>query len=51
MLLNQQTRETCLVRDGYFAGVEKSFADWMIELKHYDEQTIERFRGRRSDST
>jgi len=45
MMYNAQTRETCLMRDGYFAGPEAAFASWLGELKRYDEQTVARFRA------
>ena len=44
MATNPDTRETCLLRDGYFAGPEEPFAQWFRELKRYDEQTIESFK-------
>lgn len=42
--MNEQTHETCLVRDGYFAGAVRPFVDWMKALQGYDEATIRRFR-------
>ena len=45
METNAATQETCLVRDGYFAGPEEAFAQWFRELKRYDEKTIESFRS------
>ena len=45
MMHNNQTQETCLIRDGYFAGTEAAFASWLGELKRYDEQTVARFRA------
>jgi len=46
MVTNPETRETCLLRDGYFAGPEEPFKRWFHELKQYDEQTIRTFRRR-----
>jgi len=45
MMYNTQTQEACLVRDSYFAGDETAFASWLVELKHYDDQTVARFRA------
>ena len=39
------TGETCLVRDGYYAGAEAPFAAWMKELKNFDELTVKRFKA------
>jgi hypothetical protein len=36
---------TCIVRDGYFAGDERAFADWLNDLERYDEQAIARTRA------
>jgi len=44
IVTSADTRETCLLRDGYFAGPEEPFSQWFRELKHYDEQTVETFR-------
>jgi hypothetical protein len=51
ILASVQARETCLLRDGYFAGSERPFARWMRELKRYDDETVARLRGRASDAT
>jgi hypothetical protein len=45
MLTDPKTRETCLVRDGYYAGAEEPFAEWMHELKRFDELTSQRFKA------
>jgi hypothetical protein len=44
MLTDTDTQDTCLVRDGYFAGAEELFSQWFSELKRYDEKTIEAFK-------
>ena len=44
-MLLDPTGETCLVRDGYYAGLEAPFATWIKELKNFDELTIQRFKA------
>jgi hypothetical protein len=44
-LLDSKSGETCLVRDGYFAGAEAPFAAWMKELKKFDELTVQRLKA------
>jgi hypothetical protein len=44
LMYNEQTREACLVRDGYFAGQESAFVDWLAELKRYDERIVASFK-------
>jgi hypothetical protein len=51
IMRNVQTGQTCLIRDGYFAGQEPAFAEWMNELKQYDKQTVERVLGNRDGAT
>lgn len=51
MVRDGQTGETCLLRDGYFAGEEASFAAWFSELKRYDEVTLERFKAMQKSAT
>jgi len=45
LMLLGTTGETCLVRDGYYAGTEAPFAAWMKELKNFDELTVKRLKA------
>jgi hypothetical protein len=45
VMTDTSTRETCLVRDMYFAGDEQAAAGWLKALKDYDERIISRFRA------
>jgi hypothetical protein len=45
ILPDSKTHETCLVRDGYYAGAEAPFAAWIKELKQFDELTVQRFKA------
>ena len=51
ILYNKALRQTCLIRDGYFAGQEAPFADWMMALKKYDEMIVGKALERRDDRT
>jgi hypothetical protein len=44
MLTNEKTGETCLVRDGYFAGAKRPFASWLESLKAHDKDTARQMR-------
>jgi hypothetical protein len=51
MAREARTGETCLLRDGYFAGEEVPFAAWFNELKRYDEATLQRFKALQRSAT
>jgi hypothetical protein len=51
ILQNPASQQICLIRDGYFAGKEAPFADWMAALKKYDDMIVQKALAHRDNRT